>query len=118
LSYSPTLRILSHNIVYLLSFIRDRDFGSELILDKLVEHLVIFFYLELIPFTLENRKYEVESNLSKIFKEQDILFSIVVQLSIANEVKNTNQGDFDVVDINLLRYCLTKHGDQVSVAIL
>jgi len=72
----------------------------------------------LIPSTLENRGYEVESNLSKTFKEQNILFSVVFQLSIADEVKNTNEGDFDVVDINLLRCCLTKYGDQVSVAIL
>ena len=83
-----------------------------------MEHLVIFIHFELIPSTLENRRYEVKSNLSKIFKEQNILFSIVFQLFIADEVKNTNEEDFDIVDINLLRCILTKYGDYVGVVIL
>ena len=82
-----------------------------------MEYLVIFFCLELIPSIFKNRRYKVESDLSKTFKKQDILLSVVLWLSIADKVGNTNKGDFDVVNINLLRYCLTKHGDWIGATV-
>ena len=78
-------------VVSLLSFVRSRDFGSELVLNKFIKCLIIFVYLKLISSTLENGGYKVKGDLAKTFKEQDIFLSVVLQLFIADEIRNMNE---------------------------
>ena len=88
--------------VYLFPFVKRRDFGSELIFDELSEHLIVNVHLKMVPATLEDSCYKVECNLTESFKERNIFLSVILQLSIANEIRDVSERNLNVVNINIL----------------